>query len=104
MLQVVTVLRADHARLVEEVKRIESVSYNTETLMPYARAYVGDQDITIRVEEEEDETYGKLPVIRQSASGGGESREIKEAFRRAFCRLVLQEMHRSQMEVSISVT
>lgn len=48
------------------------------------------------------ESGDKRQVI-QLASGYGESRDYKEAMRRAFCRLVLEKMHQEQMEVSIYV-
>lgn len=75
---------------------------NKDSLMEYAEAYKecgekGTADLTVRIIE------GEEPYISQSASGGGEAREIKEHLRRAFCRLVLYEMHKSLMEINIRV-
>lgn len=41
--------------------------------------------------------------VYQMASGGGIEREYKEAMRRAFCRLVIEMMHRKGMEVTMVV-
>lgn len=57
-------------------------------------------DLTLRVQDDADGN----PVVTQSASGGGVSRDIKEECRRAFCRLVLDAMHREQMSINVTVS
>ena len=42
--------------------------------------------------------------VMQLASGGGIERGYKEAMRRAFCRLVLEAMHKKKMEININVS
>jgi hypothetical protein len=80
--------------IAEEVMRIEP-NLSKERVLEYAESYQEPvQDLTIRWEESE---------VRMLASGAGESRDIKEALRRAFCRLVLEAMHREKMEINIHV-
>ena len=47
---------------------------------------------------------GETACVLQFASGGGLARTIKEHCRRAFVRIVINEMHRHEMEVSLEVT
>ena len=72
-----------------------------EVLEEYCQSYRNPQDLTVMVRT--DEETG-LPTITQLSSGGGESREIKEALRRAACRLIMNHCHRNGMEVSVIVT
>jgi hypothetical protein len=77
-----------------ELKRVEG----REIPDSYAESYREPwQDATIKIIE------GERLQVMQLASGGGESRDHKEAMRRAFCRLVIEAMHREQMEVSVYV-
>lgn len=41
--------------------------------------------------------------VMQMSSGGGESCDIKEAMRRAFCRIVIKKMHKLGFEVNLNV-
>jgi hypothetical protein len=75
----------------------------------YARAYEGasleqrgTEDSTLRIIEA-DEKEGTPPQIMQLASGTGESRLLKEAMRRAFCPLVMEEMHKLGIEINVNV-
>lgn len=47
--------------------------------------------------------HGDKMCVTQSASGSGVARDVKEACRRAFCRLVIEQMHRFRMEVNLVV-
>ena len=87
--------------IVGEVLRIyKDWSYSDKgELIEYANAYTEQTDLTIKIIEKEDEKY-----IQQYASGGGNSREIKEHLRRAFCRLILNKMHENCMEINIRVS
>ena len=75
----------------------------------YAEAYRGasletrgTEDSTLRIIEGE-RAEGNPPQIMQLAGGAGPSRVIKEAMRRAFCRLVMYEMHKREIEININV-
>ncbi len=59
-------------------------------------------DLTIRFFEGSKENEFR-PHILMYASGGGRYRLIKESTRRAYCRLVLKEMHKRKMEIDIYV-
>jgi hypothetical protein len=56
-------------------------------------------DLTLKIVESEDRHS-----VWQWASGGDPYRGAKESCRRAFCRLILYEMHRQKMEVNIVVS
>lgn len=76
----------------------------SEYALAYAGAslgYRGTEDSTLRIIEKDNE--GNPPQIMQLAGGAGESRVIKEAIRRAFCRLVMKEMHKREIEININV-
>lgn len=81
-----------------EVERLEPGRYSGEERAEYAAAYALRQDLTITFRDDPDD-----PAIHQSASGGGRGRELKEAMRRAFCRLVIEAMHRERIEVNMIV-
>ena len=75
-----------------------------KSLFEYAESYGtcgedGTNDLTLKIDKDEEGLY----YLRQAASGGGESREVKEHLRRAFCRLVIREMHKKGMEVNLRV-
>lgn len=87
--------------IVAEVLRLEP-QIDRETLEEYAESYRKPvEDLTVRVDH--DEERDSLPIIVQLASGGEPGRSVKEALRRAVCRLVMDHCHRNAMEVSISV-
>jgi hypothetical protein len=70
----------------------------------YAQKYKERTDLTIRIKEGIDEfTKEERNQVVQLASGGGRGRVMKEHMRRAFCRLVMYEMHKLELEVNISV-
>jgi hypothetical protein len=56
-------------------------------------------DLTLKVVEKEG-----FQAVWQWASGGEPYRGAKESCRRAFCRLILYEMHQQKMEVNIVVS
>jgi len=72
----------------------------------FAESYRARTDLTIRIKEkgdigvDEDAETGK---VVQYASGGGQSRIMKEHFRRAFCRLAIRRMHAEGYEVNMTV-
>jgi len=73
-------------------------------LKEYAQSYKDQNDVTIKIVERTDSDGKAINSIDQLASGGGIERKIKEHFRRAFCRLVLNEMHANNMEININVS
>lgn len=98
---VVGEIRANPQRIVDEVCRLDP-SIHGDDIESFAESYrASTKDLTCRIVEDEET---KLPRIHSCASGGGTSREIKEACRRAFARLVLAEMHRAHMDVSLIVS
>jgi hypothetical protein len=96
--QVVIAIQDQPQRIIDEVLRIEPTA-NLERLKEFAVCYCRPvEDLTIKVIEDETGRY-----ISQLASGGGSARDMKESCRRAFCRLVLEDMHRKKMEIKIVV-
>lgn len=82
--------------LAEEVlKKVNCFSESSVT--EYAACYKNSTDLTIEVLEDE-------RIVRQIASGGGESRKIKECLRRAFIRLIMKKMHEFNMDINVIVT
>lgn len=100
---VVQDIRTDSERLIREVWREKQYPHqrDRETLKEYAEMYLlPARDHTLTIIEPHDDEPGQ---IMQLASGGGESRDIKEELRRAFSRLVILEMHRRGIEVNLVV-
>ncbi len=94
------------AAIAVEVTRLEP-SYTIDELHGFVMAYADREDLTVTFHDEpawhEDVSEFK-PYISQLASGGGASREVKEACRRAFCRMVIEAMHRRRIEVNLRVS
>lgn len=103
LLRVVTELRKQPQVLLNEVREYDPGVFSLgENVEEYTLVYATGKDLTLTVETQNTEERGCV-VIRQLASGGDPGRSIKEACRRAFCRLVLQAMHKHGYEVSINV-
>lgn len=84
--------------ILAEIKRVEGKDVPPEYAESYHEPW---QDATVKIIKDEE---GDGLQVMQLASGGGESRDYKESMRRAFCRMVLEAMHREQMgEVSVVV-
>jgi hypothetical protein len=97
---VVADIQANPQRITAEVRRVEP-RITAEELERFVESYRAPvNDLTCRIVDD-DET--KLPRVHQCASGGGRSRDLKEICRRAFARLVLEDMHRAHMDVSFTV-
>ncbi len=96
---------ADNPSLIaDEAHRFDSL--NKKELTEYAESFKTRKDLTIQFKTEPNEYENKEdfePHIYMMASGGGHARLLKESVRRAYCRLVLVEMHKQQMEIDISV-
>jgi hypothetical protein len=89
------VLNDEKTGIIKKVKQ--------EELDKYGNAYKDYKDLTISIYDETNSEGEKNRYIIQMASGGGVEREIKEHFRRAFCRLIMKEMHYNCMEINIRV-
>jgi hypothetical protein len=78
-----------------------------ETLYGYAEAFKHRTDLTIEFIEPGHpfwrDTY-EQPFIHMMASGGDPARTMKEYVRRAFLRLLMADMHRRGMEISVRVS
>jgi len=70
------------------------------TAREYAQAYKERFDSTIRFKEADGDSPAQ---IMQLAGGAGPSRSIKEAMRRAFCRLLMHECHKREIEINVNV-
>jgi len=98
--EIVAFLRNFPALIVSEARAVEPFQWTDEEIREYLDAYSKAEDLTLR--EKTDEETGK-PYLLLLASGGGESRKIKEALRRAFCRRIIWEAHKQGIEVSLIV-
>lgn len=85
--------------LIEEIKRETNKVIPIDFIEKYKWPC---KDLTIRITENNEDN--KENFISQAASGGGYERDCKEICRRAFCRLILLEMHKREMEVNIFVS
>lgn len=92
-------LREKPEQIIAEVVEVEP-GYDPGRTADFAESYRNDEDLTCKLEH--DEQNGRV-VIRQLASGGGESRDYKEACRRAVVRLATKHMHAKGMEVCYTV-
>lgn len=98
---VVASIQANPQRIADEVRRVEP-GIAAEELESFVESYRAPvEDLTCRIVEDEET---KLPRVHQCASGGGRSRDLKEICRRAFARLVLEDIHREHMDVSFFVS
>lgn len=85
-----------------EASRVDD--FGMAELKEYGEAFVQEQeDLTIRFKDADPNDEDSEPQIVMYASGGDPSRSLKESVRRAYIRLVLQEMHSKQMEINIQV-
>ncbi len=99
LVAVVADLRMHPERIASEVARLEP-GFSAVEVADFAALYreqpAGDGTLRVMIED-------GVPVITQVASGVAELRAIKCACRRAFIRLVVDEMHRRGMEVDVAV-
>lgn len=100
LLEAVDLLRNTPALMTVEVLKMH-VGEPRDDLQGYEDAYKPENnDATIRIQRDED---GDL-MVYQSASGGGIQRDIKERYRRAFIRLIIEHMHAKDMDINVSVS
>lgn len=93
----------DHpAEIYDEARKFGAPdALDGERLMDYAARYHGAVDLTLVIQDPEGDEKGH---VYQCASGGAPARVLKEHLRRAFCRLVIAEMHRKGIEVNLTVS
>lgn len=113
LLEVVEAIRMDPERIARDAALVEGV--DVETAREYAAAFAtrgpdcGPNDLRQLTEDLTLVVF--LPSVREDrigevvslASGWGPARRWKERTRRAFCRLVIHDMHRKGAEVCLSV-
>lgn len=100
---VATMIRHRPNSILDEVMRVEAHRKPEDRGKLWGfieRYHPRFEDATIKVTDPEGETPGS---IVQLASGGNEDRRNKESVRRAFCRLVIQEMQRRGIKVNLRV-
>lgn len=98
---VVEQLRHQSQAIIDELRRVEGpLAFGDQELREYAEMYGAQRDLTLTIHEAEDDREAQ---IVQLASGGGTARDIKEALRRSFSRLVIAAMHTRRMEVNLHV-
>jgi hypothetical protein len=95
LLTVVKTICATPGNIITEARRVERLEIPDNYADNYREPW---QDSTISIVDD-----GEKFQVMQLASGGGMERDFKEAMRRAFCRLVIAEMHARQMEVNLIV-
>lgn len=93
-------IRNNPKRLFEEIVKVEGGT--EEELMSFCDHMKDCDDLSLTVIDSETDMSKRCVLM--CSSGGGDNRESKEKCRRAFCRLVLHEMHKCGMEVSINVS
>ena len=92
-------IQANPQQLFAEVLKFEPDANLQQIEEVIARYEAPVTDLTLKLVEKEDHQ-----AVVQLASGGDPYRTAKESCRRAFCRLILYEMHRQKMEVNIVVS
>lgn len=99
-------IRATPAAIVGEVVRLEPRRYDLSVLKEIAERYPTGEDQTVAINDVplEDHPDEVEVVVVQYASGGGRYRDAKEAMRRAYCRLVVEEMAKSGFNVNVQVS
>ena len=90
----------DPDRIVREVLRLEP-TMSAVALTEYAQSYQDRVDLTVKFHEAGSASGA---CIYQMASGGDPGRTLKEACRRAFCRLVIEAMHAKRIEINMVVS
>lgn len=99
LMETVEEVCAAPGHIIAEVKR-ETLEWKDDELHDYVYRYKARDDQSITITPPEGDKNGE---VMQLASGGGESRRIKEAVRRAFSRLVMLRMHKLGIEVNLTV-
>jgi hypothetical protein len=94
-------VRQDTEALVQET--IKTYGPKEQAIKDHAQKYIDMDDLTLFFSGPDEERKKEEFKVHQFASGYGEQRTIKEHMRRAFCRLVLFEMHKLDMDVNIEV-
>jgi hypothetical protein len=78
----------------------EPLKWSADELIEYVERYKARDDQTLTITPPDGERRGE---VMQLAGGGGQSRRVKEAVRRAFSRLVILKMHKLGIEVNFVV-
>lgn len=107
LVQLVGEIRDQPGMIIKEVERVGDQDKHDGTLlwsaaedMSTAAAEAGSQACMVI---DDPPGGGRDREVLLMASGGKPGRAAKEAVRRAFCRVVIEEMHRRGIEVSLVV-
>lgn len=104
LLESVNARRSDPQAIIREAKRFDAPDKCRNgccTIAEAAAAYdPSNNDLTVVVIDERGPDGEDNRRVVQYASG---DRDLKEHVRRAFCRLIIQDMHRRGIEVDLSV-
>lgn len=98
MKRVVVELRTNPSLIIDEVMQIEP-NANRLLITSVAYWYGMPENLAIRVVNWKDGGY-----VVQFSSGYRRERDAKESCLRAVCRIIIRELHKKQMEVSITVS
>lgn len=85
--------------IINEVRR-ETLEWSADELLEFVERYKARDDQTLTIMPPDGDRRGE---VMQLAGGGGQSRLVKEAVRRAFARLVILKMHKLGIEVNFVV-
>ena len=94
------VVKANPAMLLNEINRCNGDLTRSLEHWQWVRTIVTGlaEDSSVRpIDNDED------PQIYMTASGGGEQRQAREAVCRAVCRILMELMHRRNVEISVVV-
>jgi hypothetical protein len=98
----------DSWTLLQEARRFDApMEWQGERLTDYVGAFFHRKDLTIEFVEPGHPMWNDeypRPFIHMMASGGDPARTMKEHTRRAFLRLIMADMHRQGMDISITVS
>lgn len=95
----VAMLRTNTSLIIDEVMQIEPNANRTRIAEMASQYGMSVKDLTIGVIDADDSGH-----LIQLASGYGIDRDAKESCRRAVCRIIMRELHKKQMEVSVTVS
>lgn len=102
LIQAAERIRRNPELIEQEIRRVEGFrAPDHDVLEPYLDRFQQEGDLALQID-----VYPGHPgqaTVKLMASGDQPGRSLKSICRRAFCRLVLAEMHAKAMEVNISV-
>lgn len=98
LLATVAKLREQPQRITQEAKRLDSGLLLPDLLECAETHRAASEGCAVQIVER-----GDGDEVMLLASGGEPGRACKESVRRAFCRLVIEEMHSKGIEINLTV-